>query len=172
MTSAACISLGWSGWIRAEPDLDESAGFVLANGMSEPTPAPRRGRPPHPDGALTGAARQRIFARKRKRDTAELAYALKDVLLRTKANQKAFSDSYRGLPSGERLRRVLVSLLADDPEQFAQKALWLFENPEKAAEMAARARREVVTNWDMGVLTRRLELSYREVLRDKRANGA
>ncbi|MFL5284486.1 MAG: hypothetical protein ACJ8AW_26710 [Rhodopila sp.] len=35
---------------------------------------------------------------------------------RTKANQKAFSDRYRGLPSGDRLRRVLVSLLADDPE--------------------------------------------------------
>jgi hypothetical protein len=101
----------------AEPDLDERASFVLANGMSEPTP--RRGRPPHPDGALTGAARQRIFARKRKRDIAELAYALKDVLMRTKANQKAFSDRYRGLPSGDQLRRVLVSLLADDPETLA-----------------------------------------------------
>lgn len=78
-----------------------------------------RGRPPHPDGALTGAARQRIFVRKRKRDTAELAYALKDVLLRTKANQKAFSERYRGLPSGDQLRRVLASLLADDPETLA-----------------------------------------------------
>jgi hypothetical protein len=57
--------------------------------------------------------------------------------------------------------------LSDDPQQFAQKALWLFENPERAAELAARARQEVVTNWDMATLTRRLELSYREVLREK-----
>jgi hypothetical protein len=27
---------------------------------------------------------------------AEVAHALKDILLRTKANQKAFSDSYQG----------------------------------------------------------------------------
>jgi GT2 family glycosyltransferase len=65
-----------------------------------------------------------------------------------------------------------LCLLADDPEQFAQKALWLFENPEKAAEMADRARQEVVANWDMATLTRRLEASYREVLREKRSDGA
>jgi glycosyltransferase involved in cell wall biosynthesis len=61
-----------------------------------------------------------------------------------------------------------LCLLSDDPQQFAQKALWLFDNPDKAAELAARARQEVVTNWDMAVLTRRLEASYREVLREKR----
>jgi GT2 family glycosyltransferase len=59
-------------------------------------------------------------------------------------------------------------LLADDPEEFAKKALWLFENPREAAELAARARQEVVANWDMAELTRRLEASYREVLREKR----
>jgi GT2 family glycosyltransferase len=58
-------------------------------------------------------------------------------------------------------------LLSDDPEEFAAKTVWLFENPEKAAELAARARQEVVTNWDMGVLTRRLEKSYRDVARQK-----
>jgi hypothetical protein len=47
---------------------------------------------------------------------AEVAYALKDVLARTKANQKAFSDSYRGTTSGVRLRRGLARLLADDPD--------------------------------------------------------
>ena len=31
-----------------------------------------------------------------------------------------------------------------------------------------RARQEVVANWDMAVLTRRLEVSYREVLQEKR----
>ena len=58
--------------------------------------------------------------------------------------------------------------MADEPEQFAKKTLWLFENPEKAAELAARARQEVVANWDMGVLTKRLEESYREAVREKR----
>jgi GT2 family glycosyltransferase/glycosyltransferase involved in cell wall biosynthesis len=59
-------------------------------------------------------------------------------------------------------------LLADDPEQFAQKTVWLFENPEKAAGLAQRARCEVIANWDMAVLTRRLEESYREAMREKR----
>jgi len=59
-------------------------------------------------------------------------------------------------------------LLSDEPEQFAQKVVWLFDNPEKAAELAARARCEVTRNWDMAVLTRRLEESYREVVREKR----
>jgi glycosyltransferase involved in cell wall biosynthesis len=59
-------------------------------------------------------------------------------------------------------------LLADEPEKFAQKALWLFENPERAAELAARARQEVTANWDMAVITGRLEESYREAVREKR----
>jgi glycosyltransferase involved in cell wall biosynthesis len=59
-------------------------------------------------------------------------------------------------------------LLADEPEQFAQKIVRLFEDPAEAAELAARARDEVVRNWDMAVLTRRLEESYREVVLEKR----
>jgi hypothetical protein len=47
------------------------------------------------------------------------AYALKDILLRTKANQKAFSDSYRDTPSAARLRQGLARLLADDPDTLA-----------------------------------------------------
>jgi hypothetical protein len=77
-----------------------------------------RGRPPHPDGALSNAARQRIFARQRKRDTAELAYALKDAL-GVEAARAAFANRYRDLPSGARLRRVLATLLTDDPETMA-----------------------------------------------------
>jgi glycosyltransferase involved in cell wall biosynthesis len=59
-------------------------------------------------------------------------------------------------------------LLTDDPAQFAEKTLWLFDHPDQAAELAARARCEVVANWDMAVLTRRLEQSYREVVMEKR----
>jgi GT2 family glycosyltransferase/glycosyltransferase involved in cell wall biosynthesis len=58
--------------------------------------------------------------------------------------------------------------LADSPAEFARKTLWLFDNPEKAAELAARARYEVAANWDMAAITRRLEQSYREVVREKR----
>jgi glycosyltransferase involved in cell wall biosynthesis len=61
-------------------------------------------------------------------------------------------------------------LLADSPEEFARKVLWLFDNPDKAADLAARARNEVVSNWDMATLTRRLEQSYRDLIREKRVS--
>jgi hypothetical protein len=47
-----------------------------------------RGRPPKGDDAKTGAERQALYAKARQRDMAEVAYALKDILARTKANQK------------------------------------------------------------------------------------
>ena len=58
-------------------------------------------------------------------------------------------------------------LLADRPEAFAEAVLQVFENPQIAAEMAARARAEVETNWDMAVITARLAESYRQAVRDK-----
>jgi hypothetical protein len=57
-----------------------------------------RGRPPKHGEAMTGAERQLLYAKARSRDMAEVAYALKDALARTKANQKAFSD-YTRAPS-------------------------------------------------------------------------
>ena len=50
---------------------------------------------PRPDTRAGGPAsgRQHLYARSRQRDMAEVAHALKDTLQRTKANQKAFSDS-------------------------------------------------------------------------------
>jgi GT2 family glycosyltransferase len=62
--------------------------------------------------------------------------------------------------------------LSDDPTEFAAKVIRQFQFPGEAAEMAARARREVETNWDAAVLTRRLFASYQEALREKRAAGA
>jgi glycosyltransferase involved in cell wall biosynthesis len=64
-----------------------------------------------------------------------------------------------------------LCLLASDHEEFAQKVVWLFEHPVEAAGLAARARQEVVSNWDMAELTRRLAISYREVVREKRRNA-
>ena len=57
--------------------------------------------------------------RSRQRDMAEVGYALKDLLQRIKANQKAFSDIYRGTASGDRLRRGLARLLVNDPAAMA-----------------------------------------------------
>lgn len=55
--------------------------------------------------------------------------------------------------------------LADDPALFAEKVVQFFEDPEYAAQLAERARREVVENWDMAILTARLEREFREQLR-------
>ena len=68
-----------------------------------------RGRPSKGDEAKTGAERQALYAKARGRAMAEVAYALKDVLLRTKGTQKAFISAYRGTTSGMRLRRGLAA---------------------------------------------------------------
>src|ERR1019366_6014152 len=61
--------------------------------------------------------------------------------------------------------------LADEPEAFASKVVDLLEHTELAREMAARARREVETNWDMEVITRRLVDRYRQIMQQKRENA-
>lgn len=61
-----------------------------------------------------------------------------------------------------------ICALADDPAEFAAKIIELFNDAEKAREMARRAREQVVATRDMAVLTKKLEESYRAVLRDKR----
>jgi glycosyltransferase involved in cell wall biosynthesis len=57
----------------------------------------------------------------------------------------------------------------DDPAAFAERVLALFENPDAAAAMAERARAEVVTNWDMATITRKLVDGYHVLAREKRA---
>ncbi len=61
-----------------------------------------------------------------------------------------------------------VCKLADDPGAFAQKVLDILDHPGDAAAMAGRARGLVEQAWDMAAITRDLEASYREVLREKR----
>ena len=58
-------------------------------------------------------------------------------------------------------------LLADQPEPFAEKVLQVLDDPPLAAEMAARARAEVVANWDMAAITARLVESYGDAVREK-----
>jgi len=59
-------------------------------------------------------------------------------------------------------------LLADQPEAFAEKVLQVFDDPPFATEMAARARAEVVANWDMAEITARLVESYWDAVREKK----
>ncbi len=58
-------------------------------------------------------------------------------------------------------------LLADQPESFAEKVLRVFDDSPFAAEMAARARAEVVANWDMTAITTRLVESYWDAVLEK-----
>ena len=56
--------------------------------------------------------------------------------------------------------------LADQPAEFARRVVDLLRDPQKAAEMAARAREEVVTKRDIRAMTERMVEGYRaEVLR-------
>jgi len=58
--------------------------------------------------------------------------------------------------------------LADRPEEFAAKVIEILNDPGQTRDMTERARAEVEANWDMPVLTGRLEESYRAALREKR----
>jgi glycosyltransferase involved in cell wall biosynthesis len=65
-----------------------------------------------------------------------------------------------------------ICALADDPAEFAAKIVELFNDAERAREMARRARAQVVATRDMAVLTKQLVESYRAVLRDKRGSNS
>ena len=60
--------------------------------------------------------------------------------------------------------------LADDPAAFAERVLTVFERPDVGREMAARARAEVESNWDMAAITEKLVGSYREIVAKKRTD--
>lgn len=62
--------------------------------------------------------------------------------------------------------------LADDPAEFAAKALALLEDPEAAGELADKARAYVVAEWDMATITAKLAQSYRDVIQEKRSGVA
>jgi glycosyltransferase involved in cell wall biosynthesis len=61
-----------------------------------------------------------------------------------------------------------ICALADRPAEFARNVVDLLRHPQKAAEMAARAREEVVAKRDIRRMTERLVESYRaEVVRKR-----
>jgi O-antigen biosynthesis protein len=57
--------------------------------------------------------------------------------------------------------------LADDPEAFAERVVRLLQHPAKAAELANRARAEVVEHRDMRTMTAKLVESYRAQVRSQ-----
>jgi GT2 family glycosyltransferase len=59
--------------------------------------------------------------------------------------------------------------LADEPDAFASKVVQLLQNAEMATQMARRARKEVVENWDSGIITQRLAEKYHQIIGSKRA---
>jgi len=61
--------------------------------------------------------------------------------------------------------------LADDPRGFADSVIRVLEDSAFATEIAARARLEVETNWDMPVITTRLVERYRALIFDKRSRA-
>jgi len=65
-----------------------------------------------------------------------------------------------------------LCFLADDAEGFAERVLAVLNDPERAAAMAQRARREVEANWDAAQVTRRLAESYRNAIAAKRGAAA
>lgn len=62
-----------------------------------------------------------------------------------------------------------LCFIADDSAGFAERVLAVLNEPERAAAMAERARREVERKWDAAAATRRLVESYRDALRAKRS---
>ncbi len=64
-----------------------------------------------------------------------------------------------------------VCALAADPPQFAARVVDLLENAERARNMAARARAEVVAAKDTAAITAKLAQSYREAIERKRRGG-
>ncbi|MCW5979257.1 MAG: glycosyltransferase [Bryobacteraceae bacterium] len=69
-----------------------------------------------------------------------------------------------GLASGD----GAICALADDAETFARRVVELLADPERAAEMAARARAQVAEHRDIGPLTARLAEAYRALVEAKR----
>ncbi|MGI8741285.1 MAG: glycosyltransferase [Bryobacteraceae bacterium] len=58
--------------------------------------------------------------------------------------------------------------LADDPAEFAEKVVALFNDAKQARELAERARQHVVSTKDMAVMTKKLVENYRKAVLDKR----
>jgi glycosyltransferase involved in cell wall biosynthesis len=62
-----------------------------------------------------------------------------------------------------------ICALADQPADFARRVIDLLRDPQKAADMAARAREEVVAKRDIRGMTRRMVQGYRAEVARKRA---
>jgi GT2 family glycosyltransferase/glycosyltransferase involved in cell wall biosynthesis len=64
-----------------------------------------------------------------------------------------------------------ICALADQPAEFARRVVELLRDPQKAADMAARAREEAVVKRDIGAMTERMVEGYRAEVARKRATS-
>ncbi len=137
------------------------AKLVVAG--SDPPPA-------HAYGEYGGALELRGFVEDVREPLARCAVFVCPILSGSGVRVKLLEAFSAGIPTvsttvgAEGLSRKDgdVCLLADDPAGFAACILSLFENPEEAAAMAARAREEVEANWDMAAITAKLARAYGE----------
>jgi hypothetical protein len=77
----------------------------------------RRGRPPKADAA-DNIQRQAAFVRRKRREAAAVALALKEALSGPEARE-AFQEAHRGTPEGDLIRRGLTSALVEEPAAMA-----------------------------------------------------
>jgi len=135
--------------------------------------------PSHPYAARAPVIEIRGFVEDIREPLARYAVFICPVLSGSGVRVKLLEAFATGIPvvstriGAEGLAREdgLFCSLAGRPEEFAARILQIFCDPSSAAAMAARARAEVVENWDMAVLTARLVDSYREAVRDKNSTS-
>ncbi len=136
--------------------------------------------PPHAFPAHQGSIVLRGFVENVREPLSQYAVFLCPILSGSGVRVKLLEAFASGIPTvstrlgaeGLAQESGEICLLADNPEEFARHVLHLFEHPEEAAIMAERARTEVERNWDMAVLTRKLEQSYRHTVQQKRATAS
>lgn len=132
--------------------------------------------PAHAYGDLTGSLELLGFVQDAQRVIDRCAVFVCPILSGSGVRVKLLEAYASGIPvvstriGAEGLARKdgEFCLLADEPEEFATKVLALFQQPEKAVEMALRARAFVEEEWDMARITARLAESYRELVDEKR----
>ena len=132
--------------------------------------------PPHAYADFGGALELRGFVDDVREPLARCAVFVCPILSGSGVRVKLLEAFAAGIPvvstrvgaeglSGEDGR---FCLLSDDPAGFAGRVLRLFADPQAAAEMADRARAEVVEHWDMAAITARLVDGYRKMAARKR----
>jgi GT2 family glycosyltransferase len=133
--------------------------------------------PPHVYGGYSGALEMLGYVEDVREPLARYSVFVCPILSGSGVRVKLLEAFASGIPAvsthigaeGLAVKDGEFCALSDDPAGFAERVLALFDDPQAASEMAARARVEVESNWDMATLTRRLAEGYRQLIHEKRA---